>query len=169
MIILPPRTAGFTLIELMVVISIIGLLSSILAGSLSTTRLKARDAKIKQQVLQLRNLIELDYLETTPNSYGNLQTGWYSTAAECAAGAFLGNYVSKARDICSAIVTSSSNSNFAANSLYIGNNVNLTTKYGIMAYLPGKQTFFCLGSSGKPSDTTTSVNAWTQTGCFDNP
>lgn len=159
---------GFTLIELLVSISIIGLLASILMGSLNTARLKARDAKIRQQVVQLRNLIELDYTENNA-SFGNLQIGWFSSAAGCNAGAFGGNYVTKAREICSAIVTTSSNSNFTGNSLYIGNNVDLVTKYAIMAYLPGKQTFLCVGSSGKSSDNTTSSNAWTQAGCFDNP
>ncbi len=50
---------GFTLIELMVVISIIGLLSSIVLASLQTARTKARNSRIVQEVQQLRNQIEL--------------------------------------------------------------------------------------------------------------
>ncbi len=165
MIIPAPRTSGFTLIELMVVISIVGLLSSILVSSLSSARLKGRDAKIRQQVLQMRTLMELDYSETS--SYVNLQTGWHSTAAGCAASAFAGNYITKAREICTAIVDSSSSSNFAGNSVYFGNNVNLSTKYSIMVYLPGQQTFFCVGSSGRTSVGTD--GNWGSAGCYGNP
>lgn len=53
------HSAGFTLIELLVVISIIALLSSVVLTSLSTTRNKAQANKLTQEVVQLRNALEL--------------------------------------------------------------------------------------------------------------
>jgi type IV pilus assembly protein PilA len=50
---------GFTLIELMVVISIIAVLSSVVLAGLQTARVKARNSRIVQEVQQLKNQIEL--------------------------------------------------------------------------------------------------------------
>ncbi|MEA3464294.1 MAG: type II secretion system protein [Patescibacteria group bacterium] len=52
---------GFTLIELLVVISIIGILSSFAVVSLNNARLKARDAKRKADVVQMRVAISIYY------------------------------------------------------------------------------------------------------------
>lgn len=54
---------GFTLIELLVVISIIGILSTIIIGSLSDARIKSRDQRTAQTITQLRNALELFYLD----------------------------------------------------------------------------------------------------------
>jgi prepilin-type N-terminal cleavage/methylation domain-containing protein len=52
------KKEGFTLIELLVVITIIGLLSSIVLVNVWSQRNMARDAKIKEQLHQVRNAAE---------------------------------------------------------------------------------------------------------------
>lgn len=52
---------GFTLVELLVVISIIGLLSSFAIVSLNSARLKARDALRKGDMAQLRTALDIYY------------------------------------------------------------------------------------------------------------
>ena len=64
------KKTGFTLIELLIVIAIIGILSSIVLSSLSNSRAKAYDAKIKQQLLGFRRAAELYYSNQSPNGYG---------------------------------------------------------------------------------------------------
>jgi prepilin-type N-terminal cleavage/methylation domain-containing protein len=53
------NNSGFTLIELLVVISIVSLLTSIVLSSLSSARIKARDAKRIQDLRQIVLALEL--------------------------------------------------------------------------------------------------------------
>lgn len=52
---------GFTLVELLVVISIISLLASVGIASLGTTRVKAADAAIKSDLQGIRSSSEIEY------------------------------------------------------------------------------------------------------------
>ncbi len=52
---------GFTLIEMLVVIAIIGLLSSVVVIGLGGSRSKARDARRIADVQQIQNALELAY------------------------------------------------------------------------------------------------------------
>lgn len=75
------KKQGFTLIELLVVIAIIGLLASIVLANLTTTRAKARDAKRKEDLIQMRNALELYYTDhnsyplASPGNWGGVSTG----------------------------------------------------------------------------------------------
>ncbi|MDO8590410.1 MAG: prepilin-type N-terminal cleavage/methylation domain-containing protein [bacterium] len=61
------KSKGFTLIELLVVIAIIGLLSSVVFASLNSARVKARDARRKVDMGQIRTALEMYY--DNNNSY----------------------------------------------------------------------------------------------------
>lgn len=66
--------AGFTLIELSVVISIIGLLSSVVLASLNTARAKARDSRRMSDLRNIQLALELYY-----DKYGTYKVtggGW---------------------------------------------------------------------------------------------
>lgn len=67
------KKAGFTLIELLVVVAIIGLLSSIVLASLNSARAKARDARRKEDLIQIRNAIAL---YQNDNNSLPVYTGW---------------------------------------------------------------------------------------------
>lgn len=65
---------GFTLIELMVVIAIIGLLSAVVLVSLNTARAKARDAQRKEEMLSIQQALQL-YANDHNGSYP-VSSGW---------------------------------------------------------------------------------------------
>ncbi len=79
------NSKGFTLIELLVVVAIIGILSSVVLASLNSARKKARDARRKSDLSQIRTALELYYStcgsyivsqNCTGSAYGAGGWGW---------------------------------------------------------------------------------------------
>ena len=75
------KNKGFTLIELLIVIAIIGILSSVVLSTLNTSRTKATNSKIQQQLANFRSGAEVYYNVQNPAGY--------SSAGDCTTGIFI--------------------------------------------------------------------------------
>lgn len=79
---------GFTLIELLIVIAIIGILASVVLGSLNTARTKAEDALIKSNLTNIRGQASIWYDE---NEQVYASAGNEYASSTCPAVVSLGN------------------------------------------------------------------------------
>lgn len=64
--------AGFTLVELLVVIGIIGILSGVVLSALGPSRNKAKDSRIISDIEQARAVAETLYKPEDPSPYGGI-------------------------------------------------------------------------------------------------
>jgi general secretion pathway protein G len=74
-----PATRGFTLIELMIVMTIIGILASIAAPSYQRSVIKAREAVLMENLYQMRRAIDSYFVDHNkyPDSLETLIEGKY--------------------------------------------------------------------------------------------
>ncbi len=174
------KSRGFTLIELLVVIAIIGLLATVVIASLATSRIKANDAKIKQEVAEFAKLLELQHLKT--GTYVWLQRGDTSTVGTCDTAYAASDFATEAASICRTIVETQTASGGGA---YMRTSVAQGTPpafpyekyYSIMVYLRGASlasgvpTYYCLGASGSKYEGPAQVGGvqWAGKGCHANP
>ena len=70
---------GFTLIEIMVVVSIIALLSSVVLSALSGARSKSNNSAVKQDLLNVRSEIQIIFSETGSYATGCTDPVYHKT------------------------------------------------------------------------------------------
>ena len=70
------KQLGFTLIELLVVIAIIGLLASVITVALNGSRAKARDAKVKADIHQIVQALQLARDANPSNIFPGTSGSW---------------------------------------------------------------------------------------------
>ena len=163
-------TRGFTLIEVLVVVTIIGLLATVVLSGVRQARLKAADSRVKQEVVQLRTVMELERSETGSYSAIKNYTGPSFIAAGGSCSGFTGTYAAHAQSVCEALVAATGDSCGSSCVYFRSTNPSSPTLFTIMAYLLGSNTYYCLGSSGKYSATTPFPSSgWNDPGCYNNP
>ena len=76
------RARGFTLIELMIVMTIVGILASIAAPNYQRSVIKAREAVLMENLYQMRRAIDAYFVDKAkyPNSLDDLVGGKYLRA-----------------------------------------------------------------------------------------
>jgi prepilin-type N-terminal cleavage/methylation domain-containing protein len=167
------KNKGFTLVELVVVMSIISLLSSIVLANLNGYFARAKDAAIKQEASQLALLMAENYTEY--GDYCELQSGWITASGPTYTcdQIFSGIYASKARQICSIIYNNAGENHWGAPGaykIYTNTAVGCPTTYSFMVFL-NDGNWYCFGSSGVKGEYAAygAYGDGTTPGCYNNP
>ncbi len=153
---------------MLVVVAIIGMLASVVISSVSSARTKAKDVAIKAEVQQLRTIMEENYTDYGSYAYLQPNSAWVPENSSCAAYVTGGTYAAKVQQICQQIITWQSGSIAPQpnRQFYLGVSGGDTQKYSILVYLPGANTYWCVGSSGNSG---TDPGTWNNPGCLKNP
>lgn len=124
---------GMTLIELLVVITIIGVLSTIILSSVSDSRARAYDSKIKQQLSSFRTAAEIYFQNQVPNTY--------NVSSSCSSGMFVSILPSEGSPGLYIDIASMP----ANTEVVCGSNAN---SYAVKATLYSGSEYWCVDNSG---------------------
>jgi len=151
---------GFTLIELLVVIAIIGILSSVVLVSLNSARSKGTNARIQEEVNQLRTQFESDFNSTnypdliaSSNNIDSLSTSLVSTTTIQS----LVSDINNLNGSSNGAALNSAASKKSGITIYSTATSNNPNDYSIYAMLNGGVGYFCASSGGNTITNTTAA------------
>ncbi|MBI2474155.1 MAG: hypothetical protein HYV68_00470 [Candidatus Taylorbacteria bacterium] len=146
--------------ELLIVIAVVGILSSVVFVSVSHAKLKAKDAVVRSTARQMEKLLLLDYAET--GNYFNLQIcEWIPYTYTCSDAPFQGGYAEDFRKLCEQLMLYADPGGFAMAKFWSCNAVDNDQKYSITTFLnTGGSEQLCVGSGGLSESST---NWWNST------
>lgn len=154
------KLRGFTLVELLVVVSIIGILTTVVVVSLTTANTRAKDGAVQADLAGIRASAQLYYNDNS--GYGAVAV---NSTDDCTTGT-TGTLFADAKVMKQVAAANLANGGGTTDDVFC--NVSAGgAEYAVFARLPSiasPTTYFCVDSNGVAKRTTTAVPA-TLTAC----